>query len=390
MENYHTCDQEMISIKVLDVEANIEKQKEEEVYKNNVGSEDYEEEVIQIKVEGSSSEAGEEKVKENIIRREFKQFDIVSLTGENKNGITSDCASSSTSTNQHMDSNSIDRHNRITQEWKMLEKGLPDSVYVRVLKHNVARAVIIGGAGTPYSHGLFFFDILLPPNYPNVPPEVRSCYTCPCSNLEKLQIYYKTPEYCARTEINPLSKTWDANVSTILDLLVSIQLSFQTENPYFRNLSTRMNESFMLKLDESFDCNERIFKETCRTMLVTLRYPPKHFEEFVAQHFRDRAETILTTCNPHRIRYGDQTKLCNGYRESMLNVYTKLLKAFIKNGSSLEDFIGDINLDEDESDYVERHIKFTWRGCLGVFLILTFVSMFFIWGTYEMFIRRNS
>ncbi|KAI3917586.1 hypothetical protein MKW98_021348 [Papaver atlanticum] len=388
MENYHPCDQEMISIKVLDVEASSQKQEEEEVHMSNIGSEDYEEEVIQIKVEGNSKEAGDEKVKEDIIRREFKQFDIVSLTGEVKNGIIL-----------------IVPPNPQIRIWTtiILEKSLPDSVYVRVLEHNVARAVIIGGAGTPYSHGLFFFDILLPPNYPNVPPEVRSCYTLPCSNLEKLQIYNRTPEYGARTEINPLAKTWDSNVSTILDRLVSIQLSFQTENPYFRNPSISMNDphlveatkaGYKLKLDESFDCNERIFKETCLTMLATLRYPSKHFEEFVALHFHDRAETILTTCNPHRIRYGDrsrhETKLCKGYQESMLNVYTKLLKAFIKNGSSLDDFIGDINLDEDESGYVERHIKFTRRCCLGVCLILAFVSMFFTWGTYEMFIRRNS
>lgn len=32
------------------------------------------------------------------------------------------------------------------------------------------RAVIVGAYGTPYQDGLFFFDFLLPPEYPDVPP----------------------------------------------------------------------------------------------------------------------------------------------------------------------------------------------------------------------------
>ncbi|KAI3852435.1 hypothetical protein MKW92_018008, partial [Papaver armeniacum] len=113
------------------------------------------------------------------------------------------------------------------------------------------------------------------------------------------------------------------------------------------------------RTDESFDSNERLFKANCLTMLATLKKPPKHFEEFVAQHFSDRAETILTLCNRFKIRRGNypkyKTKMCREYHDSMINVYSKLLKAFIKNGSSLDGFVGDINLDDvDDSDYVEK------------------------------------
>lgn len=35
-----------------------------------------------------------------------------------------------------------------------------------------AQAVIFAPSGTPYANGAFAFDILLPPGYPNQPPQV--------------------------------------------------------------------------------------------------------------------------------------------------------------------------------------------------------------------------
>lgn len=47
-----------------------------------------------------------------------------------------------------------------------------ETVYVRVFEErmDLIRAVIIGAPGTPYHDGLFFFDIFLPPEYPQIPP----------------------------------------------------------------------------------------------------------------------------------------------------------------------------------------------------------------------------
>ena len=38
---------------------------------------------------------------------------------------------------------------------------------------DLLRAAVAGAAGTPYHDQLFFFDIQLPPEYPNVPPLVQ-------------------------------------------------------------------------------------------------------------------------------------------------------------------------------------------------------------------------
>ncbi|GJM93586.1 hypothetical protein PR202_ga10152 [Eleusine coracana subsp. coracana] len=61
---------------------------------------------------------------------------------------------------------------RIQHEWKVLEKDLPETIFVRVYEErmDLLRAVIIGPAGTPYHDGLFFFDVQFPSQYPSKPP----------------------------------------------------------------------------------------------------------------------------------------------------------------------------------------------------------------------------
>ncbi|KAI3913768.1 hypothetical protein MKW98_011829 [Papaver atlanticum] len=239
------------------------------------------------------------------------------------------------------------------QEWKILRMGLPNSTYVRVYENDVARVAIIVQC---------YYEFTL----------------CKLSGagIDRFKIDTRWPTYDSQ---KPLVAKWNPNASTILDILLSIQFVFQTENPYFSIHGMNMNDPRLeeaikigYKLDESFECNESLFRANCCIMLATLKYPPKDFEEFVAQHFCDRAEAILTACNPYRIKCGNhpryETKMCREYRDSMVNVYSKLLKAFIKNGSSLDDFVGDINLDEGiiAFRYVE---KFTCDEVLSLSVV---------------------
>ncbi|ONK80067.1 uncharacterized protein A4U43_C01F13460 [Asparagus officinalis] len=64
---------------------------------------------------------------------------------------------------------------KIQQDWQILEKDLPEAIFVRVYEErmDLLRAVIIGPAGTPYHDGLFFFDFQFTANYPNEPPHFK-------------------------------------------------------------------------------------------------------------------------------------------------------------------------------------------------------------------------
>ncbi|CAH2059539.1 unnamed protein product [Thlaspi arvense] len=61
---------------------------------------------------------------------------------------------------------------KVQQEWSNLEADLPNTIYVRVYEErmDLLRAALVGAPGTPYHDGLFFFDIILPPQYPHEPP----------------------------------------------------------------------------------------------------------------------------------------------------------------------------------------------------------------------------
>ncbi|KAL1536301.1 ubiquitin-conjugating enzyme [Salvia divinorum] len=184
---------------------------------------------------------------------------------------------------------------KIMREWIILKRNLPDSIHVQAYETRIdlLRAVIIGPDGTPYHHGLFFFDIFLPSDYPNHPP----------------QVYYHSRGY----RLNPnlydngtlclsLINTWSGtkqekwtNRSTILQLLVSIQGLVLNCRPYFNEpvfepLKNTMNSMWVKR---SNHYNENAFILSCTTMQKIIKRPPQNFERFVVEHFRQRAAPLI-------------------------------------------------------------------------------------------------
>ncbi|KAG5141255.1 hypothetical protein JHK84_035023 [Glycine max] len=105
-----------------------------------------------------------DEAKEEILRkfRSFKQFDTVEDISDHH----------FFRSNSSMHQPPKNWAKKIQEEWRILEKDLPASIFVRVFESrmDLLRAVIIGAEGTPYHDGLFFFDVFFPSAYPNVPP----------------------------------------------------------------------------------------------------------------------------------------------------------------------------------------------------------------------------
>ncbi|XP_020239511.1 probable ubiquitin-conjugating enzyme E2 25 isoform X2 [Cajanus cajan] len=191
---------------------------------------------------------------------------------------------------------------RIMEEWKMLEKNLPDTIFVRVFESrlDLLRAVIIGAEGTPYHDGIFFFDIKFPNAYPNVPPLVhyRSCGLKLNPNLY----------HCGKVCLSLLgtwsgaavTERWIPNVSTILQVLVSIQGLILTPEPYYNEPGVQVVQSGT-KAGEicSLRYNEDTFLLSLKSMVYIMRNPPKNFEDFVAGHFCTRAQEIILACKAY-------------------------------------------------------------------------------------------
>ncbi|KAG8067553.1 hypothetical protein GUJ93_ZPchr0005g14328 [Zizania palustris] len=143
---------------------------------------------------------------------------------------------------------------RIQHDWKLLEKDLPASIYVRVSENrmDLLRAVIIGPPGTPYHDGLFFFDAQFTCTYPATPPVVHYH----SGGLRLNPNLYQCGKVCLS-----LLGTWAGS-------------GCEKWNSVHSN---------MLQL-------------SCRTMLYSLRRSPQHFEAIVAGHFRERGRAILSAC----------------------------------------------------------------------------------------------
>ncbi|CAN6997722.1 unnamed protein product, partial [Brassica rapa subsp. trilocularis] len=189
---------------------------------------------------------------------------------------------------------------KIQADWKILEKDLPETIFVRACESrmDLMRAVIIGAEGTPYHDGLFFFDIHFPDTYPSVPPMVHYH----SGGLTINPNLYNSGHVCLSllgTWFGNTRENWLPKESTMLQLLVSIQGLILNRKPYY-------NEPFVgwtkwTPLGEPFSkgYSENVFILSLRTMVYIMRKPPNHFEEFVRSHYFVRASDIVKAANAY-------------------------------------------------------------------------------------------
>ncbi|KAK3198943.1 hypothetical protein Dsin_022358 [Dipteronia sinensis] len=189
---------------------------------------------------------------------------------------------------------------RIQEEWRILEKDLPDTIFVRVYESrmDLLRAVIIGAEGTPYHDGLFFFDVFFPSGYPNVPPLVYYH----SGGLRINPNLYNCGKVCLsllNTWSGNKNEKWIPSMSTMLQVLVSIQALILNQKPYFNEPGYASSNGTAHGENSSQRYNENTFILSLKTMVYTVRRPPKYFKEFVVGHFYKCARDIVTACKAY-------------------------------------------------------------------------------------------
>lgn len=291
------------------------------------------------KVESSSKLKKEEEM-DDVLRKlmYFKQFDTVP-----------DC-----SDHHYVDIKNTSRQpskswaKKVQDEWKILEQNLPETIYVRVYESrmDLLRAVIVGPAGTPYHDGLFVFDAVFPPSYPNDPPMVHyhssgfrlnpNLYECGKVCLSLLNTWHG-----GRQEM------WLPDKSTMLQVLVSIQALILNAEPFYNEPGYDKTFKGAEGRKKSKEYSEDIFIKSLKKMMYTLRNPPQHFEDLVAGHFRVHAHDILTACKAYTegaeigcdikkwVEEGDNAEKPGSpnFRQDVAKMMKTLLKYFINNGS---------------------------------------------------------
>ncbi|CAI9279677.1 unnamed protein product [Lactuca saligna] len=171
---------------------------------------------------------------------------------------------------------------KVNQEWNILTNDLPETIYVRVFEErmDLLQAAIVGASGTPYENGLFFFDIFLPPEYPQEPP----------------MVHYNSG-------------------------------GLRVGSPEGEKNSCSYNENAILM--------------SYKSMLYILRNPPKHFEALVEEHFSKRCGRILMGCKAYlegvpvggeNVEAEGQNGNSTGFKIMLSKLVPKLVEAFTAKG----------------------------------------------------------
>lgn len=238
---------------------------------------------------------------------------------------------------------------KIQDEWKILEDNLPDTIFVRVYESrmDLLTSVIIGPQGTPYHDGLFVFDAHFPPNYPDVPPMVYY-YS---GGVRLNPNLYECGKVCLsllNTWTGKGNEKWVPKKSTMLQVLLSIQALILNAKPFFNEPGHEKSYVGTEGVRMSRKYNENIFILSLKTMIYTLRRPPKHFEPLVAGHFRTYAHEILSSCKEYmdgaevgslvkgKIPEGasEEKNVSREFKEAVAKMVNGLVANFTRNGAT--------------------------------------------------------
>jgi ubiquitin-protein ligase len=130
---------------------------------------------------------------------------------------------------------------RLAQELADLSNALPcehtNSIYVRVDRERVdmMKALVVGSTGTPYAHGCFEFDLFCDNKYPNDSPKMN-LMTTGAGSVRFNPNLYACGKVCLSllgTWRGSATENWDPKLSTILQVLVSVQAIIMSEEVYF-------------------------------------------------------------------------------------------------------------------------------------------------------------
>ncbi|CAH8331494.1 unnamed protein product [Eruca vesicaria subsp. sativa] len=231
---------------------------------------------------------------------------------------------------------------KVQQEWSNLEADLPNTIYVRVYEErmDLIRAALVGAPGTPYHDGLFFFDIMLPPQYPHEPPMVHYH----SGGMRLNPNLYESGRVCLsllNTWNGSGTEMWNPVSSSILQVLLSFQALVLNEKPYFNEAGYDKQLGRAEGEKNSVSYNENAFLITCKSMISLLRKPPKHFDVLVKDHFTHRAQHVLAACKAYMegVPVGSSEKLqessttnSTGFKIMLTKLYPKLVEAFSEIG----------------------------------------------------------
>ena len=203
------------------------------------------------------------------------------------------------------------------------------SAFVRVddAKSVIWSIMITGPEDTPYDGGCFVFDAFFPSGYPTHAPKIQF-KTTGGGRWRANPNLYKDGKVCLSllgTWQGGKGETWDPTVSTMLEVIVSIQSLILCPRPYFNEPGYERLIGTPEGKSKSDQYDAGVVENTLRwAMIESLKKPHPAFKDVIRTHFRLRKGHLL---GPVRDRW---TEGATGERKARLDGLFKELEAELK------------------------------------------------------------
>jgi ubiquitin-protein ligase len=195
---------------------------------------------------------------------------------------------------------------RIVPEIAGLKRHLPinwdSSCILRTSKKNsnLITFVITGPKDTPYHNGVFEFHAYFPDGYPKVVPKVL-IKTTDGGKVRFNPNLYANGKVCLSllgTWSGGQGEGWSAEISTFLQVIISIQSLIFVEQPYFNEPGYESSMNTPNGKEKSFNYNDERRYQTLRVAIVNqLKNSPEPYKDFIKKHFEMKKNEINQVVN---------------------------------------------------------------------------------------------
>jgi len=198
---------------------------------------------------------------------------------------------------------------KIGKDINILMSSLPvhksSSIFMRYDSSDlsVLRFIITGPENTPYDSGCFEFKVNLSSDYPYKVPQVDFLTTN--GGLFRFNPnLYANGKVCLSllgTWSGGSGESWDPKISTIYQILLSIQSMILVECPFYNEPGYTVPVNYK-EAKDNIDYNNNLYPATVSyTIINMIKNPPKYFEDVVIAHFKNKKDHILKTVKNWKI-----------------------------------------------------------------------------------------
>jgi hypothetical protein len=162
---------------------------------------------------------------------------------------------------------------------------------------DVMRFIIMGASETPYAHGAFMYEMHFKNDFPSKPPVCSICTTGGGAVRFNPNLYdngYICLSILGTWRTNTPSENWDPKLSSILQILLSIQACVMSNGVYFNEPGHEHEMGSPHGEAQNNGCSNIIrYCNIKYAMIDMIDNPPPGFEKVIRANFYLKKNVIL-------------------------------------------------------------------------------------------------